>query len=154
MKKIYLIFIFFSIIVCQLYAQTPVVFKELKLDPKLCWQINDFALLRSGSDLKQIPLKYNASCESVEVGRIDFEKKDLIICNQYIRNGKEAITTTKIEILRNDKAKKVDVFMATFGSSKMQRAGRIFENRKYLLVPKIPKDYKLDVHYSVNVVKP
>ncbi len=136
------------------WAQTPVVYKEIKLDPRKCLQINNFEVAQSESDLKELPFKYNAECESVEFGKINFNKNSLIICSQYVRNGKDAIKSSRVEILRDDIKKKIEVFFATFGSSGIQRSGKVYEHRKWLLIPKFPDSYKVQVHYSIHVVEP
>jgi len=136
------------------WGQTPVVYKEIRLDTKKCLQINNFEVARSEEDLKEIPLKYNAECESIDFGKINFNKKSLIVCSQYVRNGKEGIKSSRIEVLRDDSRKKIEVFFASFGASSVQRAGKVYEYRKWLLMPKFPKDYKVEVHYSLHVVEP
>ena len=138
----------------SVFAQTPVVYKELSIDPDLCLQINNFEVIHNLEELKKIPMKYNAPCETIDFGKINFNKKSLVVCTQYVRNGEKAITTSKIEVLRNDKTRRIDVYFATFGSTMIQRPGKVFENRKWLLLPKFPANYKVDVHYSLKVVKP
>ncbi|MCU4157066.1 hypothetical protein J1N10_13835 [Carboxylicivirga sp. A043] len=154
LKKNLLLLLSFLLFAKLLSAQTPVVYKEIKLDPQFCLQVNNFEVAHSIDDLKKIPLKYNASCESVDFGKINFDAKSVVVCSQYVRNGKKAIKTTKVEVLRNDKAKRIDVYVATFGTTQIQRQGQIFENRKWLLLPKFPENYKVDVHYSLKVVEP
>ncbi|MBS2212267.1 hypothetical protein KEM09_12700 [Carboxylicivirga mesophila] len=154
MKKIYCQVIYLLCFLNAAVAQTPVVYKEVKLDPLLCLQINNFEVAQSIDDLKKIPLKYNAKCESVDFGKINFEKKSVVVCSQYVRNGETAIKTTKVEVLRNDQAKRIDVYFASFGNAQIQRPGKVYENRKWLLMPKFPENYKVDVHYSLKVVEP
>jgi hypothetical protein len=135
-------------------AQTPVVYKEIKLDPQYCLQINNFEVAHSIEELKEIPLKYNAKCEAVDFGKINFNKKSVVVCSQYVRNGETAIKTTRLEVLRNDRTKRIDIYFASFGTTQIQRPGKVFENRKWLLLPKFPDNYKVDVHYSLKVVEP
>ncbi|WP_439185496.1 hypothetical protein [Carboxylicivirga taeanensis] len=135
-------------------AQTPVVYKEMSIDPLLCLQINNFEVAQSMDDLKQIPLKYNAKCDAIDFGRINFDKKSVVICSQYVKNGNDAIKTTRIEVLRNDQARRIDVYFASFGNGQLQRPGKMYENRRCLLLPKFPENYTVDVHYSLKVVEP
>ena len=136
------------------WAQIPVVYKEINPDKKKCLQINTFQVVQSEADLKKIPLKYNAECESIEFGKINFNKKSLIICNQYVRNGKDGIKSSRIEILRDDRKKRIEVFFAAFGNSSIQRSGKVFEYRKCLLMPKFPDNYKVVMHPSIHVIEP
>ncbi|MBK3517538.1 hypothetical protein [Carboxylicivirga marina] len=154
MKKSLLIL--FLTIVCggHLVAQTPVVYKELNIDPRYCLQINSFEVAHSLDELKKIPLKYNADCESIDFGKINFVKKSVVVCSQYVRNGKSAIKTTKVEVLRDDRNKRIEIYFASFGTTQIQRQGKVFENRKWLLLPKFPENYKVDVHYALKVVEP
>lgn len=154
MKKIYSTTFYLLCLLPLTLAQTPVIYKELALDPMLCLQINNYEVVQSLDDFKKIPLKYNAKCESIDFGKINFEKKSLIVCSQYVRNGEEAIKTTKVEVLRDDNSKTINVFFASFCSAQIQRPGKIHENRKWLLLPKFPENYKVDVHYSLKVVEP
>ena len=150
-----LLLLFSLLLVAELSnAQVPVVYKELNLDPEYCLQVNNFEVAQSIDDLKEIPLKYNAKCESIDFGKINFNKKSVVVCSQYVRNGEKAIKTTKVEVLRNDKTKRIDIYFASFGSTLIQRQGKVFENRKWLLLPKFPDNYKVDVHYSLKVVEP
>ncbi|TRX66296.1 hypothetical protein [Carboxylicivirga sp. M1479] len=135
-------------------GQTPIIYKELDLDKSFCLQINNFEVAHSLDDLKKIPYKYNAECESIDFGKINFDKKSIVVCSQFVRNGEEAIKTTKVEVLRNDRSKVIDVYFATFGTTQIQRSGRLYENRKWLLLPKFPKNYRVKVHYSLKVVQP
>jgi hypothetical protein len=150
------IFIVLALLLANLSmkAQTPVVYKELNIDPDHCLQINNFEVIHDLEKLKGIPMKYNAPCEAIEFGKINFAKKSLVVCSQYVRNGETAITTTKLEVLRNDREKRIDIYFATFGSTMIQRPGKVFENRKWLLLPKFPSNYKVNVLYSLKVVKP
>ncbi len=154
MKRIYCQLICLLSVAHLSIAQTPVIYKEMKLDPLLCLQINNFEVAQSMDELKEIPLKYNAKCESVDFGKINFEKKSVIVCSQFVRNGDKALKTTKVEVLRNDRTKRIDVYFASFGNAQIQRPGKFFENRKWLLLPKFPEGYKVDVHYSLKVVEP
>ncbi len=154
MKKIYLITLLLFWLVPLMNAQTPVIYKDLKIDPLLCLQINNYEVAQSMEDLKKIPMKYNASCESIDFGKINFEKKSVIACSQYIRNGEGAIKSTHVEVLRNDNRKSIDVFFASFCTGQIQRPGKVYENRRWLMLPKFPEDYKVDVHYSLKVVEP
>jgi len=153
-KKSALIIVYSLLITTMTLAQTPVVYKEVEIDPLKCLQINSFEVIQSTDKLKEIPMKYNAKCESIDYGKIDYNKKSLIACSQFVRNGEKAITTTKVEVLRNDRDKRIDVYFASFGTTQIQRPGKIFENRKWLLLPKFPDNYKVDVHYSLKVVQP
>lgn len=153
-KKRLLLLLSVLLLVEYTSAQTPVVYKELKLDPHYCLQINNFNVAQSVEDLKEIPMKYNATCESIDFGKIDFNKKSVVVCSQYVRNGDKAIKTTKVEVLRNDRDKRIDIYFASFGTTQIQRPGKVFENRKWLLLPKFPENYKVDVRYSLKVVEP
>ncbi|WP_430811047.1 MULTISPECIES: hypothetical protein [unclassified Carboxylicivirga] len=148
-----LVLMVIGIVGANLTAQIPIVYKELALDPKLCWQIKNFEVVHSLSELKDIPLKYKAPCETLNYGKINFDTQSVIICSQYVRNGAEGIKSTRVEVLRNDKRKRIDVFFAAFGSAIVQRPGKVFENRKVLLLPKFPADYKVEVHYSLKVLE-
>jgi len=136
------------------WAQTPLFYKEIDIDARQCLLINNFEVARSEADLQKLPLKRNAECESVDFGKINFSKNTLLLCNQYVHNGEEGIKSSRIEVLKNDRTKRIEVYFATFGSMSIQRQGQIFEYRKYLLVPKFPDDYKVEVNYSIHVVVP
>jgi len=136
----------------EVQSQVPVVFKEIKIDSEKCLQIGDHKSLHSLEQLKEIPLKYNATCEKVEFPKIDFKQKTLITCGQMVRNGEKAIKSTKIEIYRFDGERKIDIYFATFANAEATKRGKVYEHRKWLLVPAFPADYKVTVRYSLNTI--
>jgi len=136
----------------ETYSQVPVVFKEIKIDREKCLQIGDHKSVHSLEQLKEVPMKYNATCEKVEFPKIDFSNKTLITCGQMVRNGDNAIKSTKIEIYRFDGERKIDIYFATFANEEATKRGKVFEHRKWLLVPKFPENYKVTVRYSLNTI--
>jgi hypothetical protein len=152
-KTISLLIMTFVLFGGAITAQTPVIYKEVKVDTEKCLQINNFNVVRSIEEFNELPQKYNANCENINIPKINFDKNILIGLSQYVRNGKKGIKSTRIEVLRNDASRRIDIFFATFASSDINRAGRVHEHRKWLLVPQFPKNYKVDVRYSLNVVE-
>ena len=144
-----ILMVFFGI---ETYSQVPVVFKEVIIDREKCLQIGDHMSVHSQDQLKALPMKYNASCEKVEFPKIDFSKKSLITCGQMVRNGEKAIKSTKIEIYRFDGERKIDIYFATFANEEATKRGKVFEHRKWLLVPKFPENYTVTVRYSLNTI--
>ncbi|MBI9062503.1 MAG: hypothetical protein JEZ14_11005 [Marinilabiliaceae bacterium] len=136
----------------EAYSQVPVVFKEINIDWEKCLQIGDHKSIHSLEQLKKVPMKYNATCEKVEFPKIDFNNKTLITCGQMVRNGEKAIKSTKIEIYRFDGERKIDIYFATFANAEATKRGKVFEHRKWLLVPKFPENYQVTVRYSLNTI--
>ena len=135
-------------------AQTPVVYKEVDLDTEKCLQVNGYEVVQNEADLRNIPLKYSSNCEAIDIGKISLDEQSLIICSQYVRNGKNGISSSRLEVLRDDKRKRIEVFFAVFGSSSIQRTGKVYEYRKSILLPKFPNNYKIEVRSSIHVVEP